>query len=145
MEIQKQSLIVLIDFDGTCVTHEFPKVGRDIGAVPVLKKIIAAGHQLVLFTMRDDVIDPTSDSPEIITVSGEYLTHAVEWFESNDIPLYGIQSNPTQKTWTGSPKAYGHLIIDDTSLGIPMIYPEKGRPYVDWHGVEVLLILRNII
>jgi len=28
---------IVIDFDGTVVTHEFPKVGRDIGAVPVLK------------------------------------------------------------------------------------------------------------
>jgi len=26
---------ICIDFDGTCVTHEFPKVGKDIGAVPV--------------------------------------------------------------------------------------------------------------
>ena len=28
---------IAIDFDGTVVTHEYPKVGRDIGAVPVLK------------------------------------------------------------------------------------------------------------
>ena len=25
---------ILIDFDGTCVAHEFPKVGKDIGAEP---------------------------------------------------------------------------------------------------------------
>jgi len=31
---------ICIDFDGTCVTHEFPKVGKDIGAVPVLKKLV---------------------------------------------------------------------------------------------------------
>jgi hypothetical protein len=30
-------VIIAVDFDGTCVTHEYPKVGRDIGAVPVLK------------------------------------------------------------------------------------------------------------
>lgn len=30
---------IVIDFDGTCVTHEFPLVGKDIGAVPVLKKL----------------------------------------------------------------------------------------------------------
>ena len=28
---------ILIDFDGTCVTPLFQKIGRDIGAVPVLK------------------------------------------------------------------------------------------------------------
>lgn len=30
---------IAIDFDGTCVTHEYPRVGNNIGAVPVLKKI----------------------------------------------------------------------------------------------------------
>lgn len=29
--------IIGIDFDGTVVTHDFPKIGKDIGAVPVLK------------------------------------------------------------------------------------------------------------
>lgn len=30
-------MIIAVDFDGTCVTHEYPKVGREIGAVGVLK------------------------------------------------------------------------------------------------------------
>ena len=34
-------MVIGIDFDGTCVTHEFPFVGIDIGAVPVLKELIA--------------------------------------------------------------------------------------------------------
>lgn len=38
---------IAIDFDGTCVYHEFPKVGGDIGAVPVLKRLVEEGHQLV--------------------------------------------------------------------------------------------------
>ena len=28
---------IIIDFDGTCVTHEFPNIGKDIGAEKVLK------------------------------------------------------------------------------------------------------------
>ena len=32
---------IAIDFDGTCVTHEFPLVGKDIGAAPVLKALAA--------------------------------------------------------------------------------------------------------
>ena len=28
---------ILIDFDGTCVTHEFPKVGKNIGAEQLSK------------------------------------------------------------------------------------------------------------
>lgn len=45
-------MYIAVDFDGTCVTHEYPKVGKDIGAVPVLKKLTNSGHQLILHTMR---------------------------------------------------------------------------------------------
>jgi hypothetical protein len=32
------------------------------------------------------------------------LGDAIKWFKDNDIPLYGVQTNPTQKHWTTSPK-----------------------------------------
>ena len=56
--------IIGIDFDGTCVTHEFPRIGKDIGAVPVLKELIANGHDLILFTMRSDIHNPLAWSDE---------------------------------------------------------------------------------
>ena len=71
---------ICIDFDGTCVTHEFPKVGKDIGAVPVLKKLIANGHRLILFTMRSDIKKVESDDYNIHKKAGNYLTDAVNWF-----------------------------------------------------------------
>ncbi len=133
-----------LDFDGTCVTHEFPNVGKDIGAVPVLKELVANGHNLILFTMRSDVTEPYSKSPEIVTESGNYLTDAVNWFKENDIPLYGIQTNPTQHTWTTSPKSYAQIMIDDSALGCPLSYDTKGvfstRPFVDWVRVRHLLV-----
>lgn len=46
-------MIIAVDFDGTCVTHDFPRVGKDIGAVPVLKELVECGHKLILHTMRD--------------------------------------------------------------------------------------------
>jgi hypothetical protein len=49
--------IIGIDFDGTVVTHDFPKIGKDIGAVPVLRKLVDNGHKLILFTMRSDIKD----------------------------------------------------------------------------------------
>jgi len=45
-------LIIAIDFDGTCTPHDTPASGGDIGAEPVLKKLVAAGHRLILWTMR---------------------------------------------------------------------------------------------
>lgn len=127
---------IVIDFDGTVVTHEFPKVGRDIGAVPVLKELVANGHNLILFTMRSDVKEPYSKSPEIVTRKGKYLTAAVNWFKKNKIPLYGVQINPSQQTWTTSPKAYGQVIIDDAALGCPLVYGDAKRPYVCWKSVR---------
>ena len=135
-----------LDFDGTCVTHEFPKVGKDIGAVPVLKELVANGHNLILFTMRSDVTEPYSKSHEIVTESGNYLTDAVNWFKENDIPLYGIQTNPTQHTWTTSPKSYAQIMIDDSALGCPLEFPEDGsRPFVKWDLVRQLLVLMKVL
>jgi hypothetical protein len=133
---------ILVDFDGTVVTHEFPSVGKDIGAVPILKKLVANGHKLILFTMR-------SERP-FINFNGSVryvLDEAVEWFEKNDIPLYGINTNPEQKDWTDSPKAFGQLLIDDIALGCPIKVDKKKsqRPFVDWEKVEELLIEKGLI
>ena len=37
-------MIIAIDFDGTVVTHEYPSVGKDVGAVSVLEDLIYNGH-----------------------------------------------------------------------------------------------------
>ena len=138
---------IVIDFDGTVVSHEFPKVGNDIGAVPVLKKLVEAGHKLILFTMRSDIKNPISTCISIIPVAGNYLTDAVKWFDKNNIPLYGIQKNPDQSSWTTSPKAYGQIIIDDAALGIPLKADFKisARLFVDWGKVEKMLIKKGVI
>jgi hypothetical protein len=135
-------MIICIDFDGTCVTHEFPKIGKDIGAVPVLKKIVENLNKLILFTMRSNrsVLNETGD-PTIMDVTGMFLNDAINWFEENNIPLHGINENPTQNNWTTSPKAYGQLYIDDAALGCPLIYDRKisDRPFVDWVKVEEII------
>lgn len=137
---------ICIDFDGTCTSHDFPKVGKDIGAVPVLKELVANGHNLILFTMRSDIDKvKVSKGSGLFGKPGKFLTHAVNWFKENEIPLYAIQSNPSQHSWTSSPKAYGQLYIDDAALGCPLVYPKDGRPYVDWVAVRWMLINDGII
>ena len=119
-----ENTIFAIDFDGTCVTHEYPEVNRYIGAPRVLKRIVDRGGKLILWTMR----------------SGEKLDDAVKWFEINNLPLYGIQRNPSQDEWTNSPKCYAHIYIDDAALGCPLKSGLKGeRPFVDWEKVESIL------
>jgi hypothetical protein len=112
-------MIIAIDFDGTCVKHAYPKIGEDIGAVPVLKEMVKNGHQLVLNTMR----------------SGRLLDEAVQWFENNGIKLSDANHTPGQETWTESPKVYAQLYIDDAALGCPTVMDDSGRVYVDWRIV----------
>jgi hypothetical protein len=132
-------MIFAIDFDGTCVTHEFPNVGRDIGAAQVLRRIVKSGHKIILYTMRSDVEKPISDNSEIISLGGDYLSQAIDWFNKNHIPLFGINENPEQKSWTHSPKPYANVYIDDAALGCPLISDGKNRPFVDWVTVERIL------
>lgn len=121
---------IAIDFDGTCVSHEFPEVGKEVGSVRVLKRLIEENHNLILFTMR----------------SGSELTDAVKWFLVNDIPLYGIQYNPTQTQWTSSNKCYAQLYIDDAALGAPLKREEGiSRPFIDWEAVENILEMDGIL
>lgn len=128
-------MIIAVDFDGTCVKNEFPSVGKDIGAVPVLKKLIEHGHKLILLTMRSHKIVKENSVPI------DTLQNAINWFKRNRIPLYGINENPNQKRWTDSPKVYANLYIDDTNLGTPLTNNNNPfeRPYVDWTKVDILL------
>lgn len=140
-----KSLVIGIDFDGSCTTHNFPAVGQDIGAVPVLKRLVENGHRLVLFTMRSNIENPTSDKEDIHPVGGNFLDDAVNWFKENDIPLFGVNINPDQHTWTKSNKAYCHLYIDDAGIGTPLVYGKHERPYIDWVKVEKILEEMTII
>ena len=118
-------MYIAIDFDGTCVTHDYPRIGKDIHAIPVLNKLVSNGHKLILNTMR----------------SGKELDAAVNWFKENNIELFGINENPTQKRWTDSPKVYAHMYIDDAALGCPLKLDLSlsNRPFVDWEVVSCLL------
>lgn len=123
-------LIIAIDFDGTCVTHEYPYIGSDIGAVPVLKELTDAGYRLILNTMR----------------SGKSEKEAIAWFKQNDIPLFGVNKNPEQRSWTSSPKVYANLYIDDSALGIPLTTSDLSiRPFVDWVRVREWLVAEGYL
>lgn len=136
---KNDKISVLIDFDGTCVTHDYPRVGKDIGSVKVLKRLVNNGHRLILFTMR-------SNGPSLGPINTG-LADAINWFHENEIPLFAIQKDPMQHTWTSSPKAYGQLLIDDIGFGCPLIYDPKLSPrrFVDWVEVEKILEKMSLI
>ena len=140
-------MVIAVDFDGTCVTHEYPNIGKDIGAVPILKKLVENGHHLILWTMRCDFGKLPIIGAENEIEDGDFLQQAVNWFKENDIELYGIQENPTQKQWTNSKKCYAQMYIDDAALGCPLKYDKSisNRPFVDWIEIEELLYEKGII
>lgn len=115
-------MIIAVDFDGTCVEHDYPDVGMDVdGAVEVLKALRAKGHRLILFTMR----------------SGSKLDAAVRWFKERKIELWAVNNNPEQKSWTDSIKVHADLYIDDSAVGCPLKFIDDApRPMVDWAKVR---------
>jgi hypothetical protein len=140
--IKIEPCVIGVDFDGTCVAHDFPFIGKNIGAQPVLYELVKAGHKLVLFTMRSNSENHNGANDEVPEVhKGPFLEKAIEWFKEHNIPLYGVNKNPTQDKWTTSPKAYCHLYIDDAALGIPLKedFSISSRKFVDWRKVRMIL------
>ena len=120
-----KSKIICVDFDGTCVMHEYPEIGTDVpNAVEVLKKLNENQVRIILWTIR----------------SGEYLQDAVNWFAEREIELWAVNKNPQQRFWSKSPKAYAPVYIDDAALGCPLvIQPDGKKPVADWFEIERLL------
>ena len=117
--------IIAIDFDGTCVEHNYPAIGMEVeGAVDVLRALNKRGHRIILNTMR----------------SGEKLDAAVKWFRDRKVELWAVNRNPEQEEWTSSPKVYADLYIDDSALGCPIMFIDGLRkPVVKWSKVRTLL------
>jgi hypothetical protein len=140
-------MIIAIDFDGSCVDHKYLYIGADVpGAFSVLQEIVAAGHRLILFTMRStSELDPTTGRTTI--------DEAVQWFQTRGIPLFGVNENPEQEAWSVSRKVYAQLYIDDAALGCPLQLPPATwppsevtpRPIVDWFRVREMLVIRGIL
>ncbi len=116
-------MYICVDFDGTVVDHRYPEIGSPApGALIYLKKFIALNAKIILFTMRADGGS-----------HGPVLSKAVEYLQKNGVQLYGVNRNPSQDSWTSSPKAFGHIYIDDAAVGCPTIHPPGfNRPCVDW-------------
>lgn len=126
----RNDIVIAVDFDGTCVYHNYPEIGEDVpGCVAVLKKWQLYGIKIILHTMRGD------------SETRAHLSEAVQWFRDRGIELHGINVNPTQKFWTNSPKAYAHCYVDDAGVGTPLEFDAavSSRAFVHWPAVEDLV------
>lgn len=101
-------MVIAVDFDGTIVTHEYPKIGRDIPfAIDTLKRLQQNPQiQLVLWTVRE----------------GKELEEAVEYCKNKGLEFYAVNNNyPEETRKDGQPrKLKADLFIDDRNLsGLP--------------------------
>lgn len=132
---------IVLDFDGTCVVHDFPNIQtHDIGSAPVLKELIANGHRLILHTMR-------GTRSVLNNKYYDFLTPAVQWFKDNDIKLWSVEEHPTQHLWTNAKKCYGDFLIDDRAIGCPLKRDNmlSTNAFVDWVKMRELLVENGLI
>lgn len=96
-------MIIAVDFDGTIVEHEYPKIGRSIPfAIETLKELQKEGHTLILWSVRD----------------GDLLLEAVKYCEERGLKFYAANKNyPEEDVAISSRKLNADLFIDDRNLG----------------------------
>jgi hypothetical protein len=98
-------MIIAVDFDGTIVTHEYPKIGREIPfAIDTLKRMQEKLHiRLILWTVRE----------------GAELEAAVEFCRNKGLEFYAVNANYPEETKKDMEprKLKADLFIDDRNLG----------------------------
>jgi len=98
-------MIIAVDFDGTIVTHEYPKIGREIPfAIDTLKRLQKDFQAiLLLWTVRE----------------GKELDEAVEYCRERGLEFYAVNANyPEEREREQQPrKLKADLFIDDRNLG----------------------------
>lgn len=116
--------IIALDFDGCVVTHAYPEIGKDAGAIPWLERLQAAGHKIVLHTMRDN----------------ETLAEAVTWLRDRGVIVDTLTDAMHAQKWSRSQKLHANLYIDDMGAGMPLKWLEgEKRPVVDWDALGAWL------
>lgn len=95
---------IAVDFDGTIVEHEFPKIGKEkLFAFQTLKELEKMGARLILWTFR----------------SGKELEEALEYCSRNGIEFYAVNKSYPEEIFdeTISRKIDADIFIDDKNLG----------------------------
>lgn len=123
---------IAIDFDGTIVTHDFPRIGMLAPyAKQTINELAAAGHQLFLWTMRDN------------KAGRHYLDEAMMFLEDEGINITAANVSPHQ--FSISPKQYAEIYIDDSALGCPKITMPDGKRVVSWSTIALMMASAGLI
>lgn len=98
---------IAVDFDGTIVTHEYPKIGTELPfATETLKMLIRDHHKLILWSVRE----------------GKLLDEAVEWCRERGVEFWAVnkdypeESLRTTITSPASSKPTGSLTTEVSAV-----------------------------
>jgi hydroxymethylpyrimidine pyrophosphatase-like HAD family hydrolase len=98
-------MIIAVDFDGTIVEHEYPKIGKPVPfAIDVLKRLQNEDHHIIiLWTMRE----------------GELLQEAIDYCEKQGLTFYAHNKNYPEEEQDESiaRKIAADIYIDDRNIG----------------------------
>lgn len=98
-------MIIAIDFDGTIVKNEFPRIGPLIStAVATIRRLHSDGHRIIINTCRN----------------GEQALAAVNFLVANNVPFDVFNDNDpvnVKQYGSNSRKIYAHCYIDDCNVG----------------------------
>lgn len=99
-------MVIAVDFDGTIVTHEYPRIGREIPfAIQTLKMLKKDGHKLILWSVRE----------------GALLNEAIEWCRERGLEFYAANKDyPEEEVCNNnhySRKLKADVWIDDRNVG----------------------------
>ncbi|HCC71960.1 MAG TPA: hydrolase [Bacteroidales bacterium] len=99
-----QNLKIAVDFDGTIVDHDYPKIGKEnLFAFETLKELQKHGALLILWTFR----------------VGKELEEAVEYCRKKGVEFYAVNKNYPEEEFdnTVSRKINADVYIDDKNIG----------------------------
>jgi hypothetical protein len=98
-------MIIAVDFDGTLVDHEYPRIGREkMFAFETLKLLLKEQHRLILWTIR----------------TGKELDEAIEFCRERGVEFYAANKNFPEEVFDEvciSRKVNADIFIDDRNLG----------------------------
>ncbi|NJB82115.1 BT0820 family HAD-type phosphatase [Wenyingzhuangia aestuarii] len=122
MSIPNHQTIIAVDFDGTIVKDEYPKIGPpQLFAFSTLRKMQERGYRLILWTLRD----------------GKKLDEAVAYCKENGVEFYAVNKNYPEEIVDNNSirKLHADLFIDDRNIG----------GFLGWGKIHQLLFSEDAI
>ena len=100
-------MTIAVDFDGTIVTHEYPKIGEELPfATETLKMLIKEHHKLILWTVRE----------------GALLDEAVNWCRERGVEFYAINKDYPEESSSVYPTTNFRINRSESITSVTLIF-----------------------